>query len=381
MPRWNSLRATAYLAAVLALLVAGTFALGLHRGPALVLWSMVFLLANAIGSLLRRSRARRVARCYADGEDNATLATLAEGPCVLEGTVEYAREADRAMHIEFTQIGSESESSGSWSHKWTETHRKLTVQPFYLRRSDGSRVRVEPDPAQSRLYDELEHKVLVRTESPPTRIRFATLMPHEHVWVSGRLERGIDPEREASQQVGYRENAAGSWVVRGAPTLLVSSISLVAHFRARAARHTKSAIVSLCLLIAPLAMGERYMDRANGVTLTGQVEHVTALTDDDDRVTGYRATARHAKGLSKSESLDAAPKIGSVMPFRVGAHTDNQGTTARFSADESLLNFAIALLLLIIDGVLTLSITGSLPWYRSDRVKVEDHGSGRLSAG
>lgn len=382
------LRSVAYVVASFGLLGLGIAALAGDRTPSFVLWMLLFLAVNMVGSLVRAVRARVRSRAHANTEDQATLAALVEGPCVLEGEVEYAEGADTAMRIEFTQLGSESESSGSWSHKWTEIERKLTVQPFYLRRRDGQRVRVEPKPQQSRLCDELENMVLVREDlagaspgSAPQRARFATLMPRERVWVTGQLEHGFDPEQTgaAAVQAGYRQSAQpASWIVRGAPVLLVSSISLAQHFRERAARHLRHALVYALAMLAPLTMGERYLDRLFGQTVIGTVESMTIQTNESDQPTGYEATVRHAHGTSKSESILPAPAVGSSMEFRVGSHCDNPGSTARYTVDETWLNFFLALGVLVCDCVLTILITGSLPWYRSDRIKVEDSGSGRL---
>lgn len=380
----RSIARTVLLAVFAAACVAAMFG---DRSPLLATWSCVFLIGRVVASLLRARRARARARDHEAAESDAKLAPLREGPCVLEGEVQYAQGAREAMRAEFVQVGSEAESSGSWSHKWTETHRKLTVQPFYLLRRDGERIRVEPIAEQSRLYDELENKILVReplagagSAGAPQRARFATLVPNERVWVTGRLERGFDPE-ESRQGAGadYRHNARpSSWLVRGNPALLVSSVSLAEHFRGRARRHTQHGILYFAFLSLPLLMLERYADRAFGSSVVGTVETVREVHDDDNRVTGYRATVRHALGRSESERLEIRPQLGTTMEFRVGLHCDNPGSSARFTAGEQMLCFLIGAGLLVLQCTLRLNSIRSLPWYRSEHIKVEDSGSGRL---
>ncbi len=382
-----SLRSVSNLLTWITFLAVIAWALAGARDLSLVGWALAVLLLAAGSALLRARRAAARARAHRQSETGALEEPLGEGSRVLAGYVAYAQGQTEAMRVEFTQLGNESESSGSWSHKWTELHRKLTVQPFYVVRPDGERIRVEPTLSQSKLYDELENKILVRDDlagvpasSGPQRARFATLLPQEHVWVTGRLERGFDPEHGATaSQSGYRESATpNSWVMRGDPTLLVSSVSLAGHFRERAGRHVRHALVLLLCLAGPLAMLERYVDRARGTTVTGVVDRVRTQVDDDNRPAGYVATVVHSLGQSESESLARAPAEGSAMTFRVGRRSDNPGSSARFTTGEMLLCFFSCLLAFAARGISTVLLTSSLPWYRSDKVKVDDSGSGRL---
>lgn len=383
-----TVRSFSSLLLVAALAVLAVLALAGDRSLSLVAWASLYLSLSAGAALLRARSATERANAHGHAEAGAAEQPLREGPCVLAGHVAYAKDHTEAMRVEFTQLGTENESSGSWSHKWTEIHRKLTVNPFYVVRDGGERIRVEPVPEQSRLCDELENQVLIRENLPgvpdgsgPQRARFATLMPDEHVWVTGRLERGFDPERSgAATQAGYRESAQPtSWVVRGDPTLLVSSISLATHFRDRSWRHLRHALFFLLCLVGPLVMLSRYVDRLTGATVTGAVTYVANQTDDDNRVTGYRATVEHGFGTSKTEELDEAPAIGDQLTFRVGTHSDNPGSAARFSQDEMVLCFVFCLFALLFRCGSAIMLTTSLPWYRSDKVKVEDSGSGRLT--
>lgn len=356
------------------------------RGPWLAAWSMLLLGGKVVFAVQRSRRAAQRSRDHAALEAGAALAPLRLGACVLEGEVAYADGADRAMRIDFQQVGTESESSGSWSHAWTETHRKLTVQPFYLVRSDGARLRVEPTLEQSQLYDELEAKILVPVQhapaGAPVRIRYATLVPGERVWITGRLEHGVDPEQAGvAAASGYRESASPtSWIVRGHP-LIVSSVSLASHFAARARQHLVHAVVLLACLSAPVAMLARYLDRVAGVTVTVPVDGVANETNDDDRVVGYRARATYRGDRLESDTLDVPPELGSQMEFRVGAFSHNAGRTARFTADEIGLCAAIAIGAVVLGCILHALSARTLPWYRSERVKVTESGSGKLFPG
>ena len=367
------------LAAGLALITACIVSLLGYRGPALAAWSVLMVVAAVVSALRRAARARQRARDHRRVEAGAAATLLSLGPCVIEGRVAYAEGADTAMRIDFEQAGTEKESSGSWSHAWTETHRKLTVRPFYLVRSDDTRIRVEPTSEQSQLFDELEAKILVpvHATTTPTRIRFATLLPGERVWVTGSLNRSVDPEQAGGTAAGYR-HAALSWVLRGRP-LIVSSVSLAAHFAARARQHLIHAFVWFALLFLPSIMLARYLDRVQGATVVARVDSVREQTDEDHNVKGYRARATYEGIRLETDTLNWAPLEGTPLSFRIGAYSHNAGPTPRFSDDEAMLSFAIALVVVGMGCVLQQRSARTLPWYRSDRVKVTERGTGRLS--
>lgn len=356
-----------------------------YRGALVAAWSAVLVAGNALFAAGRARRARQRSRGHRALESGARLAALRVGGCVLEGHVAYADGADRALRVDFEQVYTEQESSGSWSHTWIETRRKLTVHPFYLIRADGTRLRVEPTEEQSQLFDELESKILVpewsNVRGPTTRTRFATLVPGERVWVTGRLERGFDPEQAGvAAASGYREAAPpASWLVRGEP-LIVSSVSLAAHFAARARQHLRHAIVLLVFLLVSATMPILYVDRVLGTTVVVPVESVVSETDDADQVTGYRARASYHGSRLEGESLYAPPALGSPMEFRVGWLSDNPGPRARFTGVEMVLCFGIAAAALVLECVLRSLSARALPWYRSERVKVTENGNGRLTS-
>lgn len=375
------------VALTVGVVVAVVLAFRGDRSPKVVYLALTILVASSAAAFVRSVRARRRSAAYDRDESAALRAPLAAGDCVLHGKVAYARGKNEAMRMEFVQEGSESESSGSWSHQWKEIARKLTVQPFYVVRPDGSRVRVEPPPDQSRLFDDLESKILVRSEldtnlkvSGPVRGRFATLVPDETIWVTGRLVRGVDPEAGASDGVSaYRTSGRGdSWVLTGAPTLLVSSVSLAKHFAERARRHFRDGIIYAVVLVAPLVMLHRYVDRAGGETVTATVQKVREVQNDDGQTTGYVAVVRHADRILETESLDAAPEVGSAIAMRIGQHSYNTGPVARYSVGEQVTAFVILMVCIILRWILFHYSAVALPWYRSEKITVDEGGNGRL---
>lgn len=110
----------------------------------IVLGSYALLLVVAIVLCLRYRR--RAARAEAAFDPTAPLEP---GEALLLGTVEHAHGEETAVRVEVTQEGSESESSGAWSHTWTERERLVRGRPFYLRHASDRRIRVESAPCSS----------------------------------------------------------------------------------------------------------------------------------------------------------------------------------------------------------------------------------------
>lgn len=347
-----------------------------------------FLLAQGIGkSFVRARRAKARARGFEQDSD-------ATGDGVVEGEVAYAQGESTAMRVDVDQTGSESESSGSWSHKWTESSRKLTVRPFYLvqrRESGRRRIRVEPEEGRCQLYDSFENKILVHLTpavDPPRRTKTATLVPGEPVWAAGRLVRGYDPEATEAAATAYRENArAEGWVLRGSPTLLVSSYPLAEHFHERATLHRAQMIVCLVLLVLPTFLVVRWLDRVvEGETVTGRVvsvaEQESCSTDDNSNTqschpTGYLSVVNVDGKMWTSEEEDLEPKPGDPFTLRLGAFSSNDGPTACFSGGERTAAFfllGLTALARIVCGVLR---NKTRPWFRS-KTPLVDTGSGRI---
>ncbi len=338
---------------------------------------------EAVGAVFRWQRSRARAAGFRASPSVDLRAQASKSRVVLHGTVSYARAAKQAMSLKFIQEGTEEENSGNWSHRWTERSRKLTVAPFYLE-TDVGRVRVEPEAGHARLADSFEGKILVPTKEErrelggrakgPLRKRVATLVPGEAVWVVGVLSAGVDPEASAAESlhaVDYRQNSAPSaLVVRGDPTLLVSSISLEEHFEGRARRHGRDALTYALFTLLALVLWASFGDRVVGVTERGRVTKVTAVTDDGT-VTGHRLEVATSRG----------PVAGQIdADVRIGRFSHNLGANAVFGTIE----FAFLMNAWILLGgfSMLLAVRGRrLPWFHSEKSLLVESGSGKLPRG
>lgn len=375
-----------------ALVVAGVAAWGLSLlEDRVALVSLALLSVSQLLEAVDAGRRRALARQKSAGFQPTSTAALEPGVVVLEGEVAYAIDAEHAMFVEFIQEGSEQENSGTWQYRWTERSRRLTVAPFYLETAAG-RVRVEPEPGRAQLADSLEGKILVPTEEEarragstqaPLRKRIATLVPGERVWAVGRLSRGYDPEATAggppATSHNYRENAPpDGLVLRGDPSLLVSSISLERHFAGRARMHGRDRVAYVLFALAPLVIAARYTDRALGVTVRGRVTKVVTLTDDDGAATGQRLTVETPLRTVETEiGVSPDAQIGNLVTLRLGRASHNAGPTAAVTPHEAGLLLAGWFCFTLI-AVLLRARGRILPWYRSEKALLVDSGIGRL---
>ena len=205
-------------------------------------------------ALLTVSRNRRMAAA-ADASFQPDK-PYAPGPIVLHGRVEKSEGGRHAVRVEVTQEGSESENSGVWSHTWTETSRRVFVEPFYVVDAAGRRTRVEPRD-DVLLVDTMNHKAPGKRT---LRICSAELTPGEEVWASGELTSAPDPEGTTG---GYRGGAG--LVLRAPPgqRMLLSSEPLAARFEAKAPFHTRWSLFLgfMAVLSFSLCFGEtRFVD-------------------------------------------------------------------------------------------------------------------------
>lgn len=155
-------------------------------------------------SAIDLAKFRRMAR-DADAAVNPE-APLAAGARFLCGRVEYAEGESKAIAVHVQQHGTESQSKNGWSHRWTETKRTVHAHPFYVRRPNGERVRVEPG-EHPLLIDKPDQMVWKQRTQ---RTRIATLAPGEEIIIQGVLARGHDPE---SRDVTAYRNAGHGWVM------------------------------------------------------------------------------------------------------------------------------------------------------------------------
>lgn len=356
------------LALVLAVFGVDQAAFALVLIPPAVMW---------IGAA-RSARRCKVAQERVDNTFNITSAEkLTKGNVVLAGNVSYLEGRELAMRVELTQHGHEYQQSGNWLHTWAEVSRKLSVNPFDLLLDDETRVRVEPDAEGSQLFDEFESKVIVRADAigetgrmVPARLRVATLLPDERVWVAGKLEEHGEGER--------------AWRLRGDPHLVVSSVPLSDHYQMRAQMHKLQSFAYLGLSLPPLLLLGVFMDRLLGEAQTGRIQSVRLVHDRDQRtiVRRYEVTVTHPLGSARHEidakTRSAPPVIGEAQPIWLGTLSSNLGDRPILSHGEIALAFGVFAMVLLGRCGLVRHAIDTLPWYRSPHKKLIESGAGHL---
>lgn len=266
------------------------------------------LAAVFLDALVRAVREARLARQAA--AQGARPAPPAEGPAVVFGAVQMARDEAVAMRVEIDQEGSESQSSGSYSFAWKEVDRRIEMRPFYVLLASGERVRVEPD-KHAFLVDAMDGMILVHETA---RTRYAELSPGEEIYAVGELRRAHDPELSPT---GYRSGKDG-WVLRAPPggDLLLSSEALDQRFRrrARAARVTAATAAALALALAGLYAP--YFDRAvRGEVVEAKVVDRTLHSGDNSR--SYSLTVEASGGRISLPATESAYDRAESLPMRV----------------------------------------------------------------
>ncbi len=168
--------------------------------------------------------------------------------------------------------------------------RLVKVKPFYLRLTDGKRIRVEPA-GDVALVDAIDGIIRVDLTH---RTRFAELSPGEQIYASGQLVRAPDPESDANAQGGYR-SARETLVLRPLPKepMLLSSEPLGARFRERAAFHARAArnilITAIAIHVALYGFhARRYLGSTEDAVLA-KLDHYVTKDSDGDENDNYRA--------------------------------------------------------------------------------------------
>jgi hypothetical protein len=177
---------------------------------------------------------------------------------------------------------------------------------------------------------------LLTREETPSRTRTARLDRDEEVWIVGALAEGYDPEATSDAAAAYRENARPvGRVLRAAPTLLVSTVSLVDHFTSRAWLHRRQGLFALLLLVLPLIIVHRFADRITGHAAVGVVQKVLDVrSGKTNQITGYVAVV-DVDGLRwDSEVLASKPVLGAPYELRLGKSSSNDGRTFHATAGE-----------------------------------------------
>jgi hypothetical protein len=337
-----------------------------HLSPVLSLVAASIMLALPVYfflcATLRSLRNARLARVPDEARVDG-----ASGEGVYEGKVARAEDAAVAMRVEIDQTGTESETSGSYSWRWTETDRRVHFAPFYLVRNDGARLRVEPTEG-AYLVDDLDRKIRVKDDF---RTKVAELVEGEHVWIAGSLSDGPDPESREGR--GYR--GAGMGKILRAPRsrpLLISSEPLGARYAQRSRFHARFAAALLLVLTACAAMVAPFADRTLGTSYRGAVTHVVELHDEDGHPSGYDTDVEGAFPKVTS-TLKTENAEGAVADVRVGRFSSQIGARATLHFFYPPLAFFLVAIAAI---AYRIRAGQTLPWYRR---KLVESGSGKLA--
>lgn len=186
--------------------------------------------------------ARRAAR-QAKRIEESNL-PLHEGARFVAGNVELGDGTNLAIRVTLSQEGTQRAYKNGHTHTWTEVDRQIEAVPFYLRITNGDRIRVEP-PVDVMLVDRLDQMEWL---APAFRRRRAELTPGERAVVEGRLEHAVDPELHGPNAT-YRTVASKGWVMK--PTkrrgMYVSTESLSRRHELRARAFSRAMLFAMVI--------------------------------------------------------------------------------------------------------------------------------------
>lgn len=333
----------------------------------------LFIIGTALVERARHVRQARAAEASANVNQNLT-----PGPAVLFGEVEYAQGASAAVRVDVDQDGEETESSGVWSHKWTEKNRRVSIEPFYLRIDSNSRIRIEPT-RDVLLVDSMDG--IIRVELTK-RTRYAELVPGEKMYACGELVRAHDPESPTER--GYRTSRE-ALVLRPTPKepMLLSTEPLGARFRSRAAFHTRAAawigaIAIFCHLMLFGFHARRYLGQTVDAKIT-MLDDYTTRDDEGDISHHYRVWLRPPNEAIFTDHVDASTfarlREGDVVPVRLVPGILSSRSTIGPDVTVSSAAFLIIPLVLMTWFTYRHREKATRPWYMND---VVDVGPGRL---
>lgn len=339
--------------------------------PALAMFaiagSVIALVASAAAGFVR-ARRRDLLATTAEAALGDTSPPLVDGCDVfLSGIVRHVEDHDVAVKVSVTQAGSESMSSGSWSHSWTEIDREIILAPFLLELPGGELVLVAP-PKNVDVADALDQKVWINRNR---RVLSAELVPGERIHARGRLERSD----QAIAATMYRDEQWG-WSLRAADgQMLLSSEPLGAGLRQRAAFHRSYAWTAIGLLLATQLTLAKFYPRLGGRTEMVTVSRTQSwqTTDSDGDVDdhyaitirGVRVEVDHGDYVNMSE--------GTTVPVRFASEDNwNLGASATISWGHGAYIVGLTIVFLLWYRSRRRS---SRPWFRR---KVNDQGPGRL---
>jgi hypothetical protein len=344
-------------------------------------WSVVcvyglcLVLPLALVSVALRVRRARLVHAASAGHLVGGKGLLMPGEAVVWGRVQLAEGEAQAVRLEVDQLGSEAESSGTWSHTWTETSRRLTVRPFYLRTPAGERVRVLAGD-NPQLMDALDGKILVNRT---LRTCIAELTPRESVTAFGELLRARDPEAAPE---GYRSAAIG-WVLQppAGGRMLLCSYPIDRPFVESARR----ILVHVVLLLAVVAVGQCALIDYHLRVAFGQVvdASVTQARLVERETEEGKEIERHVTvALASSQTLSHEVTRDSFANATVGGRVpvlrDPRFGSLQFGEHPTTTFWTAVLagLCALFSLLLGLSNRPDAEWY--SKATLEDQGSGRL---
>lgn len=347
--------------------------------PTLVIVGIVGSVLMCLGGIVNgfaRARRRDALAATAEASIGSETPPLVEGAdVVLSGIVRHLEDHDVAVKVTVTQEGSESESSGSWSHSWTEIDRAIVVAPFLLELAGGEVVRVAP-PGNVDVADALDQKVWINRTK---RVLSAELVPGEHIYARGRLQHS-DVARPGS---AYRDNAWG-WELQPADgQMLLSSEPLGAGLRTRARFHRRYAWLAIAALVVTQLSLLRFYQRAGGETVSERIDNkryyqtTDSDGDTDDHYVIYFGKGRtvEAKSVEIDDDDYERVNIGDTVPIRRASATNwNLGAAPTVYILHGIVVFSLPVSFWILYASRR---RRSRPWFRR---KVDESHAGRLPA-
>ncbi len=353
------------------------------------------MLAVALG-LARRHRRRAEAELALDPR-----APLVDGPAVVFGKVDAdggdpddtgGGGAEPVVTIRIHQAGKEWQSKGAWSHRWAETGRAVSARAFRLTRSDGTRVRVEPDEASVVIHDTMLVTERGRHAYASMRDRVAQVRAGDDVHAYGELRGAL----ALGDRSAYRE--AHKDPVLRAPQ---GSPMVIAHEPAgdtekkRARFHTRAAAALVLGLGLVVGLGWDYVRLVStGQTVTVTPTHVATWQTwvKPKNQPGYWVTHHAVRGQTKlpgeptaitlddacSAELYDCVRAGACtgVPFVVAGGSGASVTGVGEAGLERDRVVGMVLLTLIAGLCYPIWAWSTRPWYV--RKRLVESGSGRL---
>lgn len=341
-------------------------------------WGLTGLLVYFfIRSVIHQALSNRMAREVDTSIDPNAALTL--GTRFVSGKVEYAQNESIAISVNVEQEGSESKTKNGWSHKWTEVKRATHARPFYIRRHDGERVRIEPG-ENPLLVDKPDKIVKTRKD---LRTQIAALTPGEDVIVQGELTKGRDPE--AGSGGGYREVGQG-WVMHPAKgqRMEVSAEKLGDRHRKRAKSFGQTAWAMVWILgfvhLLFVYYDIRFFGGEESCATVERKDIVVTTNSKGQRTSHYTVYLRMNDPVPQklSDTLDRSDweqvEPGAVLAFRhVAARPSMSSVGTSVSTNVFTIIFAV------VAGIVGFGLYGgTLAYRRWYEGRLDENGSGPL---